>query len=160
MNGGRRSQLANAWLTVILLAVILACVNYLASDRYLRVDLTSDDRFTLSDAAVGIVRSLDAPVRVEVFLSEDLPPQFALHTQRIRDKLAEFKGAARQAFEVVYTDPTGDPEAESRARRLGVVPRETSARSRNKLESQVTWLGLTLHYRDGARPPRTPERDR
>ncbi len=146
----RRSLAVNSALSALLLLLLAVPVNYLAADRFVRADLTADQEFTLSDSAASIVRSLEAPVTVEVFLSSDLPAQFALHTQRVRDKLAEFQAVSRVPFEVRYTDPGDDDEARDRARRLGVEPRETSARSRGKVEAQITWLGLSIHYLDGS----------
>lgn len=145
----RRSLALNSALTAALLLLLAVPINYLSAARFVRADLTADSEFTLSDSAASIVRSLEAPVTVEVFLSADLPAQFALHTQRLRDKLAEFEAVSRVPFEVRYTDPGEDDEARERARRLGVEPRETSARSRGKVEAQITWLGLSIHYLDG-----------
>jgi ABC-2 type transport system permease protein len=145
----RRNLALNSALTVVLLLLLAVPLNYLASSRFVRADLTSDQEFTLSDQAISIVRSLEAPVTVEVFLSADLPAQFALHTQRLKDKLAEFEAVSEVPFELRFTDPGDDDEARERARRLGVEPRETSVRSRGKVEAQITWLGLSIHYLDG-----------
>ncbi len=146
-----RTDLArNSALTVLLVAGLAVALNYLSVGSFVRVDLTEDARFTLSPSARTIVGSLDAPVTIEVFLSRDLPTQFALHTQRIRDKLAEFEATSTVPFTVTYTDPGDDRDARERARRLGVEPRETSARSRGKVESQITWLGLSVHHKDGS----------
>ena len=147
---GRRDLQLNSLLGVALVAALAVACNYLSIDSFVRIDLTEDDEFTLSSSARTIVSSLDAPVTIEVFLSKDLPSQFALHTQRIRDKLAEFEAVATVPFTVTYTDPDDDRDARDRARRLGVEPRETSARSRGKVESQITWLGLSIHHKDGS----------
>jgi len=144
----RQSLWGNTVLTLVLLGTIVACLNTLSRDTYTRVDLTRDKEFTLSPASRTILRGLEAELRIEVFLSENLPPQFALHTQRIRDKLAEMAAVSPVAVRVTYTDPGEDDEASARAQRLGVTPRETSIRSRGKMEAQVTWLGLSIHYRD------------
>lgn len=137
---------SNAALRVLLVTVVASCLCVLSARSWHRIDVSEGRVNSLSDGAESIMRGLDGPVRVEVFLSRDLPAQFARHTQRIRDTLAEFEAAAKHPFEVVYTDPTDDDEAARRARGLGVGPRETSARSRGKLEAQSTWMGLSLHH--------------
>jgi len=145
----RRNLVVNSGLSVLLLVVLAVVANYLAADSFARVDLSATGEFSLSPEAKQIVRSLDAPVSVEVFLSTNLPSQFALHTQRIKDKLSEFQAVAKVPFEVTYTDPGDDNDARSRARRLGVEPRETSARSKGKVEQQITFLGIALLHKDG-----------
>jgi ABC-2 type transport system permease protein len=146
----RRALLLNSALTVVLLLGLVVALNYLSMRSFVRIDLTEDREFSLSESARSIVRSLDQPVTVEVFLSGDLPAQFALHTQALRDKLAEFQAVATVPFDVTYTDPGEDEEARDRARRLGVEPRETSARSRGKVQAQITWLGISIHHRDAS----------
>lgn len=141
-----RDARSNAGLRVALAAIVAICACALSAGSWWRADLSRDGEHTLSDGARTIVGSLEGPVRVEVFLSRDLPVQFARYTQRLQDTLSEFAAAASVPFEVVYTDPTEDEDAQQRARNLGVTPRETSARSRGKLESQVTWLGLSMHH--------------
>lgn len=136
----------NALLRVLLVGTVAACACALSAGTWWRGDLSRDGEHTLSEGARAIVQSLEGPVRIEVFLSRDLPVQFARYTQRLQDTLSEFEAAASMPFEVHYTDPTDDEDAQTRARNLGVMPRETSARSRGKLESQVTWLGLSMHH--------------
>lgn len=144
----RRNQLNNALLTVLLMAAVAACADYLSLRSFHRFDLTADSEFTLSPAARTIVRSLEAPVQVEVFLSENLPPQFAVHTRAIRDKLSEFQAISAVPFEITYTDPGDDTEAQQRAARLGVQPQQAEIRSRGKLELQQIWIGISVLYRD------------
>lgn len=143
----RKTLLLNSSLTVVLVAVIAICLNFLSAGTFVRFDLSRSQEFSLSPAARSILESLDSTLHVEVFLSGELPAQFAQHTQGIRDKLAEFQAVSPQV-EVRFTDPGKDNKSQERARRLGVTPRETSTRSKGKIEAQVTWLGLSLHYRD------------
>lgn len=145
----RRELVVNSGLSVLLLLVLAVAANYLSADSFYRVDLSAGGEFSLTPEARQIVRSLDAPVTVEVFLSTNLPAKFAQHTQRIKDKLAEFEAVSTVPFEVTYTDPGNDADARARARRLGIEPRETSARSAGKIEQQITYLGMTLLHRDG-----------
>jgi len=143
----RKTLLLNSSLMFVLVALIAACANFLSAGSFARFDLSRSQEFSLSPAARSILQSLDSPLQVEVFLSGELPAQFAQHTQGIRDKLAEFQAVSPQV-EVRFTDPGEDDAAQARARRLGVTPRETSTRSKGKMQAQVTWLGLSLQYRD------------
>ncbi len=145
----RRELLANSTLFVVLAAVLLGCANYLAQASYLRLDLTEQQEYTLSPASRIIAASLDAPVSVEVFQSADLPPEFVPHVQRVRDILAEFDAVTEVPFDVQVSDPGTDAEARQRAERLGVQAEVVSVRKKGKQQKQDTWLGLTLHHRDG-----------
>ncbi|MCZ6602269.1 MAG: GldG family protein [Planctomycetota bacterium] len=58
-------QVANVAMAAILGLVILAEVNYLNNRHYLRFDLTSNRRYSISPKSIQIVRSLEFPIRVE-----------------------------------------------------------------------------------------------
>lgn len=53
------------WLPVVL--ILLAGINWAASVWHTRMDLTNENRFTLSNATVKLLQKLKDPVTVEVF---------------------------------------------------------------------------------------------
>lgn len=67
---------------LVVLAIVVA-VNYLASRRNYRWDLTVNKQFSLSEQTRQILERLDAPVQVRVFAR---PDEF----QRFRDRLDEY----------------------------------------------------------------------
>ena len=52
------------------------CVILLALCSVLRWDLTDDKRYSLNDATIQLVESLDAPAEVTVYLNGDLNAGF------------------------------------------------------------------------------------
>ena len=70
--------------TVVVVLALLIAVNYLASRRNKRWDLTANQQFSLSDQTRQILQKLDAPIKVRVF---DRPDQF----DRFRDRLNEYR---------------------------------------------------------------------
>lgn len=61
------------WLWLLLL---LAGINYLASDFHLRMDLTKEKRYTLSKATKDMLKNLDDDVQINVFLKGEFPSGF------------------------------------------------------------------------------------
>lgn len=61
---------------LVLLLLLLAGINFLASIFHTRIDLTREKRYTLSKATKDIVRKLDDDVQIDVFLSGDFPAGF------------------------------------------------------------------------------------
>ena len=80
--------------TIVALAILLV-VNFLSSKIYKRFDLTQDNRYTLSDAALQTLDAVDSPLIIDVFLEGDFPSEF----RRLRDE-------TRQIIEeyAVYND--------------------------------------------------------
>ncbi|MDX1639888.1 MAG: Gldg family protein, partial [Balneolaceae bacterium] len=76
---------------LLLVTGIAVAVNLLASEILLRFDLTEDNRYTLSSASRDIAESLDDPVTVTAYFSENLPPQLAQAEDEFRNFLEEFR---------------------------------------------------------------------
>ena len=62
------------FLPIALFAIVL--LNILASFFFFRIDLTSEKRFSLSDNTKKMMKSLDKPVNVIIYLDGDLNPGF------------------------------------------------------------------------------------
>ena len=63
--------------SLLLLVGILIVLNFLASKFFLRLDFTEGGQYTLSDATKTILKSLDEPVTVTAYFSDNLPPDVA-----------------------------------------------------------------------------------
>ena len=61
-------------LSIIKAVVLLLILNILASFFYARLDLTEDNRYTLSTAALNSVGDFSAPVIIDILLDGNLPP--------------------------------------------------------------------------------------
>ncbi len=48
----------------------------MSSKVYKRFDLTSDNRYTLSEAAIKTIDNVESPIIVDVFLEGDFPSEF------------------------------------------------------------------------------------
>ncbi len=61
-------------LLIALIAFVL--INGLASSLHKRLDLTQDQRYTLSDAAKEIIDQVESPLVIDVFLEGEFPAEF------------------------------------------------------------------------------------
>ena len=71
------------WWVIAIVGVVL--LNVAAHFCVLRLDLTDDQRYSLSTATKKLLNELDAPVEVTVYLAGDLNPSF----QRLKNATAE-----------------------------------------------------------------------
>ena len=81
---------------------ILVAVNYLASRRNHRWDLTAGKQFSVADQTRNILQKLDAPVKVLVF---DKPTNF----DTFRDRLDEYEYLSNRKLTAEYISPDKDP---------------------------------------------------
>lgn len=91
------------WWLFLLSGVVV--VNYLASVFHTRFDLTKEKRYTLSPATEKILKQLDEPVVIDVFLKGDFPSGFKKLALSATDLLKEFKEAGRKNIIYNFHEP-------------------------------------------------------
>lgn len=143
-----RVRSLNAALTLFLLACASVLATMLVSRHAdLRVDLSEDGLYTLSDATRSLVERVDDPVTVRLFATEEIQDgTLALRTARIRAQLDEIIGLAPGRFELIVLDPSRSSQARQRAidSRFQATAARTAAMGRG---SEEVWLSLELGYR-------------
>ncbi len=123
-----RSRTLNAVVALGVLAALFVALNVLAGPwlRGVRVDLTEDQRYTLSDGTREILRDLGTrgPSRLTFFYSREAAagrPQIQAYAARINELLDEFELAAGGSLRIERVDPKPFSEAEARAQAAGVA---------------------------------------
>lgn len=76
------------WIVVLL---VLIGLNILSAFWHFRIDLTSENRYTLSAPTKKLLKGLKEPVKITVFLEGDLPSGFKKLANSSRELLEEFK---------------------------------------------------------------------
>ena len=144
------------WL--FLLAIIVA-VNFLASVFHTRIDLTKEKRFTLSKASKQLLKSLNEPVTIDVFVhKKDLPSEVKKLENSIDEFLSNCKEYARNNnLQFKFLNPYEGLSDSAQARMedslnyfFGLYPSVLSApeKAGDKLEISKLIHGAVVKYRD------------
>ncbi len=144
----RSSLLRHAWLRTGLWLALAAVANHLAGAAWARVDLTRDQRYTLSDVAVRAVRGLERPLVARVFFTGGLDAPYHEHEGALLDLLDELRAQSGGRLEVQVTDPTGDKAAVEEARQYGIEPVTLTVRQWDRQEARQVFMGVALLYGD------------
>lgn len=144
----RRNLLANAWLQMALVVVIVVLANLFSASHFARLDVTKDRLHSLDESSKALVASLDRPLVVKAFLSKGLSAPYNNHEQIIRDKLEEFQAYAGGRLTVTVVDPGTDPELMKEPQKYGLTPLEQKVTEANRAELRRIWLGAVLLYGD------------
>jgi len=110
---------------LVLLLVLFVAVSMISSNllRGLRFDLTENRLFTLSDGTVNILESLEEPVTLHFYFSQEtsreLPP-LRSYARRVDELLDEFVSHADGKLTVLHVDPAPFSEAEDQAAAFGL----------------------------------------
>lgn len=118
------------WLSssgLVLAAALFLAVNIIASGTLtsLRLDLTENRLYTLSQGTRNILADLPEPVTLRFYFSaktfSDIP-QLSTYGRRVRDMLEEFEAQADGRIRLSIVDPEPFSEAEDQAVAFGMQP--------------------------------------
>jgi ABC-2 type transport system permease protein len=138
-----------AFLSVI--AFILA-INLIGSLRFVRLDLTSERRYTLTEATRDMLRELDDIVYFRVYLEGDFPAGFRKLRNETREMLDEFRAYSEHIhYEFINPAGTGDRKQVQRYQDMlidkGLQPAQIQIRSDDASTQQLIFPGALLSYR-------------
>lgn len=94
----------------ILPVLIIILIVYISSFMMLRIDLTSEKRYTLSQVTKNILKNLDDVVYVKVYLDGDLNIPFKKFQRNIRETLNEFKVYGKKNIEYEFINPAAESD--------------------------------------------------
>ena len=125
---------------------ILLLLNIVADRFFVRLDFTDDHEYTLSTATKDILNSLDQPVTVTAYFSENLPPNIAQVRRDFRDMLVEYANESDGNVVYDFVNPNKDQATEMKTQRAGVRPIMINVRERDQMKQQRAYLGAVLQY--------------
>lgn len=136
----------NTIITLLTLLIALTVFNFLATRHPVRLDLTKNKIYTLSDSTKKILSDLDDVATMRVYFTEDLPPTLQPLRRDVDDLLAEFKRAAGSRIQVEHLDPGSSSLEEQRANMLGIPPVQLNVFNKDKQEVAKIYLGMAVMY--------------
>lgn len=137
--------------------LLLAGINWAASVWHSRIDLTNENRFTLSDVSVKLLQKLNEPVTVEVFLKGHYPSGFRKLSASTQDVLREFKEVAGTKIQYRFISPDetlpgtsmkyGDTLAG-----IGLFPINLTSQVEQGQQQQFVYPFALVHYKEKSIP--------
>lgn len=110
---------------LVIIAVLLLAVIALSSTvlRGMRLDLTENKLYTLSEGSHSILSKIDEPIHLYLFYSREIAqglPSISNYAQRVREVLSEMAEVAGGKLKLTVVDPEPFSEQEDRAVQLGI----------------------------------------
>jgi gliding-associated putative ABC transporter substrate-binding component GldG len=95
--------------SLLIVVSILLVLNVVSSYFFQRFDLTQDKRYTLSTTSLNIIKEVQNPLSVKIYLQGDLPAEFKRLQTETRDLFEEFQAYNKNIiFE--FVDPLENKE--------------------------------------------------
>jgi ABC-2 type transport system permease protein len=149
-----RKQLKKQYIIqIILLLFIIALINFIGSIWYLRIDLTEENRHSLSDTSIEILENLDDIMYVKVYLDADEMSADMLKLQRkVREMLNDFRRYSPE-IEYEFINPFEEKDREiqykifQQLEEKGLVPTNVQQGGPGSTSQQLVFPGAILSYK-------------
>jgi ABC-2 type transport system permease protein len=139
--------------------------NWIISDVAIgRFDLTEARMYTVSEATKSILRSVQAPVHIKLYISppQKMPTAFKTLEQDIKDKLLEFQlySGGNLEFKVIHMELAGSEEADSGAssetladpagqlHAKGITPFQVQSIEEDEMGIKVIYAAIAIAYKE------------
>lgn len=138
-------------LTILLLTILL--INYIASFFFFRIDLTAENRYTLTKTTKNILKNLNDVVYVKVYLDGDLPYGFLRLKRGIKETLDEFRSYASDNIQYDFIDPTNlkdkkaQKDLQKQLYKMGLIPTNIQEKDKDgKIIQRIIFPGAIISY--------------
>ncbi|MGC9330568.1 MAG: gliding motility-associated ABC transporter substrate-binding protein GldG [Bacteroidales bacterium] len=143
---------------LILLLLIVALINFIGSIWYLRIDLTEENRHSLSDTSIELLKDLDDIMYVKVYLdAKELPVDLLRLQRKIREMLDDFRRYSPE-IEYEFINPFEEPDREiqykiyKQLEEKGLIPTKLQEGGSGSSRTQLVFPGAILSYKDKESP--------
>ena len=135
---------------LLLTVVIVIIINLLASQFFYRFDLTQDNRYTLSATSLNIIKNIDEPMYLDVYLEGDFPGEFKKLQTETQQLLQEFK-ARNSNIIFQFINPLAEKEkSQEMSRKLfdkGLTPIAITVDDKGKQEQSMVFPWAIARYK-------------
>ena len=138
--------------------MVLVLLNLLAAKRIVRIDLTEEKRFTISDPTKSMLKNLDDVLYVEVFLDGELPAGMKRLRTAIRERLDEFAVFSDNKIQFRFVDPSqavsdnARQEFHDNLAKRGLQPIRLFDNEGGKNVAKIIFPGAIITYHEEEKP--------
>ncbi len=131
--------------------IVIILINIVATTIFFRIDLTENKSYSLSEASTELVKTLEEPLTIKVFLSENLPVPYNNLERDIRDILMEYQLEANKLFnytiDIVKKD-ISDGLDEINPETYNIYPVNIQNIDQDEVKVVSAYIGMTFIHGD------------
>ncbi len=151
MNSKRKNfRVTFAVSVVLLVAIAFFLVSVLDNLPGARIDMTSDNLFTMSPAAAKILQGLQVPVQVKLYITPagKMPTQLRDLERDITEQMRNFEQVADGMLEFQVFNPQDDEEMQKALAGKGIRPFQVQSIEKDEMGIKLIWSAMTIAYKD------------
>lgn len=141
---------------ILLTLIGFMLINGLLQYVPLRIDLTSDQRYTLHEASKEMIKRLETPLQIKIYLAGELPTGFKQLQYSLQSLLEEFKAIAPQPITYQFIDINKEETLErkkiiNQLAKEGIEPAHLFQEVKGQRTEKMIYPGLIMHHQNKSR---------
>lgn len=128
-------------------AVIIVLINLISLKIYFRIDLTSNNAYSLSETSRQVISSLKSPLTVRAFFTEDLPAPYNNVERYLRDLLEEYADYGGRNFQYRFINPAHEKNKKE-LEDYGVRPVKVQEYKKDKISIGEAYMTVVIEHGD------------
>jgi len=135
--------------TILVLGIVVFGF-LLVNNWVFRIDLTEDNRFSISEASHDLAASIEDPLTIRAYFSDNIPERIRPFQRQVFDILAEYEAHGGGKIKIERHDPLSSSTAASEAQNYNVRPIELRVYEATEATALQVYGSIVLVYRDRA----------
>ena len=153
MKKTKRNIKSQLLVQLLLVIVIIASVNFISNIIYTRYDLTSENRYTLSEETLELIKNVDDIVYFKIYLEGEFPAGFKRLRHETMEILDEFRAYNKNIqYEFINPSISSDKEERNNTYQIlvqqGLKPTNLQVKTNSGMEQQVIFPGALISYHE------------
>ncbi len=146
----RKFRITFALAAILLTAGAFLLISLSSNMTGSRLDMTSDKLFTMSPAAATILKNLDVPVQVKLYITptEKMPTQYRDLERDITEQLRNFEQVSDGMLKFDIFNPQDDPEMQQMLTTKGISPFQVQSVEKDEMGIKRIWSAITISYKE------------
>lgn len=138
-------------LAVLVLMLVIAL---LSGSFFFRIDLTAEKRYSLSLVSKELVKKLEKPVHITLYLDGELPAGFVKLKKSIEEKIGDYNAFASERIDLELFDPYSITDGKKRDALFntliykGIQPTQVNQNTDQGTNTRLIFPGAVIEYGD------------
>ncbi len=129
------------------LFAILIILNLISQQAFIRIDLTENKVFTLSEGTKSIIQNIDEKVTITTYFSDNVPPEVLQTIRNTHDLFSEYERFSNGKVDFQIKNPQDD-DFKTKAQEAGIPEVQYSELAEDKYEVAQGFLGAAVTYKE------------
>ncbi len=149
----RKSERSQSLLKLLLVVLLVVCVNLIFTNYFFRIDLTTEKRFSLSEASKKMAANVADVAYVKVYLEGEFPAGFKRLSKSTREMLDEFALYSNGNIQYEFIDPFKGADSKKTSEIIqelgskGLQPTNVQVKKEDEFAQKILIPGAILTYR-------------